>query len=78
MTLMSKDIVNKVGDVLGKGIKGRIVYEVRKADMFSIQIDTTLDVTSTDQCAIILRYVTDAIHECLIAVVEKSTGRYLA
>lgn len=46
--------------------------------MFSVQIDTTQDVSSTDQCSIILRYVTDVIHERLVAVVdcEKSTGKY--
>lgn len=41
-------------------------HEVREADMFSVQINTTQDVSSTDQCAIILRYVTDAIQEWLL------------
>ena len=38
--------------------------------VFSVQIDTTEDNTSTDQCAIIVRYVTDTIHERLVAVVD--------
>lgn len=46
--------------------------------MFSVQIDTTQDVTSTDQCAVVLRYVTNTVHEKLIGVVscEASTGEY--
>ena len=46
--------------------------------MFSVQIDTTQDVTSADQCAVVFRYVTDTVHEKLIGVVscEGSTGEY--
>uniref|UniRef100_A0A671TTT5 Uncharacterized protein n=1 Tax=Sparus aurata TaxID=8175 RepID=A0A671TTT5_SPAAU len=79
VTLLSKDIVGKVVDVLSQVIKGKIADEVREAGMFSVQIDTTQDVTSKDQCAVIVRYVTNAIHEQLVAVVdcEKSTGKYL-
>lgn len=79
MTLLSKDNVGKVVDVLSQVIKGKIADEDREAGMFSVQIETTQDVTSKDQCAIIVRYVTNAIHEQLVAVVdcEKSTGKYL-
>ena len=43
-----------------------------------MQIDTTQDVTSTDQCAVILRYVNDEVQEKLIGVVqcESSTVGY--
>ena len=46
--------------------------------MFSVQIDTTQNVTSTDQCAVVLRYVTDTVHEKFIGVIscESSTGEY--
>ncbi|KAJ8406873.1 hypothetical protein AAFF_G00291490 [Aldrovandia affinis] len=46
--------------------------------MFTVQLDTTQDVTSQDQCAVILRYVTEAVHERLVAVVQchASTGEY--
>lgn len=73
VTLMSKDMVNKVVDVLRKVIKGTTADEVQKAGMFSVQIDTTQDDTSTAQCAIILRYVIDAI---AVMDCEKSSGRY--
>jgi len=79
VTLLSKDIVEKVVDALSQVIKGTISDEVREAGLFSVQIDTTQDITSKDQCAIIVRYVTDVVHERLVAVVncEKSTGKYL-
>lgn len=46
--------------------------------MFSVQIDTTQDITSHEQCSVILRYITDAIQERLLAVVkcEASTDQY--
>lgn len=46
--------------------------------MFSVQIDTTQDVTSKDQCAFIIRYVIGTVHELLAAVVdcEGSTDKY--
>ena len=77
VTLLSKDMVEKVVDALSQVIKGTISDEVREAGLFSVQIDTTQDITSKDQCAIIVRYVTDVVHERLVAVVncEKSTGK---
>ncbi|KAJ8346852.1 hypothetical protein SKAU_G00282530 [Synaphobranchus kaupii] len=41
-------------------------------------IDTTQDITTQDQCSVIVRYVTNVIHERLVAVVkcEASTGQY--
>lgn len=68
VTLLSKTSVDKVIDVISHFIKESISREVMEAGMFSLQIDTTQDVTSTDQCAVILRYVTDEIHEKLIGV----------
>jgi len=37
--------------------------EIQEAGMFSVQIDTTQDITSQDQCSVILRYVTDVVNE---------------
>ncbi|KAK0154533.1 Zinc finger MYM-type protein 1 [Merluccius polli] len=78
ITLLSNTSVNKVIDIISHLIKENISREVREARMFSVQIDTTQDVTSTDQCAVVLRYVTDMVHEKLIGVVscESSTGEY--
>ena len=46
--------------------------------MVSVQFDTTQDITTKDQCSVILRYVTDVVHEKLVALVdcEASTGQY--
>ncbi len=76
VTLMSKTTVNKVIELIRNMIQQKIAVEVTKAGMFSIQIDTTQDLTSKDQCAVVLRYVTDIVHEKLIAVIdcESSTG----
>ena len=76
--MMSKTIANKVTEVIRMLIQQTIVVEVRKAGMFSIQMDTTQDLTSKDQCIVVLRYVTDLVHERLIEVIdcESSTGQY--
>ncbi len=80
VTLLSKDTFDKVVDVISQLIKATIAEEVRQAGMFSVQIDTTQDISSKDQCSIILRYVTDVFHERLIAMVEceSSTGQHFA
>lgn len=79
VALLSKRTVNKVIDIISLLIQQTIAGEVKKAKMFSIQLDTTQDITSKDQCAIVLRYVTDVVHERLIAVIDckASTGEYI-
>ena len=56
----------------------RIVEEIKEAGMFAVQIDTTMDVSCHDQCSVITRYVTDVVHERLVAVIncEEATGEY--
>lgn len=78
VTLMSNNIVSKVVNVVSQLIKRSIADEVKEAAMFSVQIGTTQDITSTDQCAIVLRYVTETVQERLIGVVncKKSAGQY--
>lgn len=78
VTMMSKTTANKVIEVIRMLIQQKFAAEVRKAGMISIQMDTTQDLTSKDQCAVVLQYVTDAVHERLIVVIdcESSTGRY--
>ena len=48
--------------------------------MYSVQIDTTQDITAQDQCSVVIRYVTNTVHERLVAVIrcEASTGQYFA
>lgn len=55
-----------------------ISKEGTEAGMFSVQIDTIQDITSQEQCSIVLRYVKDTVQERLFTLVkcEASTGQY--
>lgn len=51
--------------------------EIEQAGMFSVQIDTTQDITSQVQCSVIVRHVTDVVQERLVALkCVASTGQY--
>lgn len=78
--LLYKTTVNSVIDTIGHLIQGCMSKDVQKAGMFSVQLDTTQDMTSQDQCSVILKYVTETVHERLIALVrcQASTGQYPA
>nr|XP_054590119.1 52 kDa repressor of the inhibitor of the protein kinase-like [Nothobranchius furzeri] len=78
ITLLSKTTVNSVIDALGHLIQESITSDVKKAGMFSIQLDTTQDITGYDQCSVIIRYVTEAVQERLVSIVrcEAFTGQY--
>ncbi|XP_075070610.1 uncharacterized protein LOC142159784 [Mixophyes fleayi] len=69
-TLLSKTTISKVIDTIGHLIQETVARDVGEAGMFSVQIDTTLGIASTVQCSVIVRYVTDQIHEKLLAVVD--------
>ena len=78
VTFLSKTTVNNVISTVQRLIQETIAKEVAESGMFSVQIDTTQDITSHEQCSVILRYVTDTVQERLLAVVkcEASTGQY--
>lgn len=78
ITLLSKSTIDSTIDAIGHLIKEFIANDVRKVGMFSVQLDTTQDITTQDQCSVILRYVTDTVHERLVALVrcQASTGQY--
>ncbi|GLV34065.1 hypothetical protein CBL_05085 [Carabus blaptoides fortunei] len=78
LTFLSKSTVNKIIQAIGQLITRNISMEVQEAGMFSLQVDTTQDISCKDQCSIIVRYVTnDSVYERLLAVVEckSSTGK---
>uniref|UniRef100_A0A3B3S3W6 HAT C-terminal dimerisation domain-containing protein n=1 Tax=Paramormyrops kingsleyae TaxID=1676925 RepID=A0A3B3S3W6_9TELE len=77
ISLLSKTTVNSVIDTIRNLIQQNISTEIRKAGMFSVQLDTTQDITAQDQYSVILRYVTDVVNERLVAVVRcsASTGQ---
>ena len=52
---------------------------MKEAGIYSVQIDSTQDITSTDKCSVILRFVRENIEERLLAVVgsHSATGAHL-
>jgi hypothetical protein len=59
-------------------MQATIASEIQEAGMISVQIDTTWDITTQDQCSVTVRYVTNVIEEKLVTVVkcEASTRQY--
>ena len=79
VTLLSKTTVNSVITVIWDKICQWISEEV--TDMFAVEIDTTQETSTQNQCTIVVRYVdsTGTIQERLLSVVkyEESTGKAL-
>ncbi|KAL4135492.1 hypothetical protein QTP88_007098 [Uroleucon formosanum] len=78
VTFLSKTTVDYIIAAISRLIKKYICHEVENAKMYAVMLDTTQDITSSDQCSVVLRYVDDnGIHESLIAVVNcsDSTGK---
>ncbi|XP_047205119.1 zinc finger MYM-type protein 6-like [Girardinichthys multiradiatus] len=78
VTFLSKATINNIIKTIQHIMKTTIASQVQESGMFSVQIDTTQDITSQDQCSVIIRYVTDIVHEKLVALIqcESSTGQY--
>lgn len=57
ITLISKTTVNLVIECISGLLKHFIANEVIEAGMFSVELDTTHDVSVKDQCAIVVKYV---------------------
>ncbi|KAJ8893458.1 hypothetical protein PR048_006056 [Dryococelus australis] len=49
--------VTKIINIIKLAIRAEIAKEVKEAKFFSILMDTTMDVSSYDQCVIVLRYL---------------------
>ena len=61
-------------------VKNKVVKEVKDAGVFSVQMDSTQDISAHDQCAIVLRYVIgDRAKERLVCLinVDNSSKKYL-
>ncbi|XP_022161623.1 uncharacterized protein LOC111027533 [Myzus persicae] len=70
VTFFSKTTVNMVIDSISTLIKKNISSQILEALMFSVQMDTTQDVSVQDQCSLIVRYVNSSgVHEKLLSVV---------
>nr|XP_047140987.1 uncharacterized protein LOC101238791 [Hydra vulgaris] len=79
VTFLSKTTITKLIQITSRSIQQIIAKEINSACMFSVQIDTTEDITNKNQCSIVVRYVTDQIHERLLTMIacDSSTGEYL-
>ena len=76
-----KTTVNSIIAIISKLMEEEISNSVREAGIYSVQIDSTQDITSTDKYSVILRFVRENDEECLLAVVDSPTQfveRYFA
>ena len=55
-------------------MKEKISNSVKEAGIYSVHIDSTQDITSTDKCSVILRFVKENIKERLLAVVDSHSA----
>ena len=53
-TFISKTNVNSIIAIISKQMKEEISNSVREAGIYSVQIDSTQDITSTDKCSVML------------------------
>ncbi|KAL4120792.1 hypothetical protein QTP88_013413 [Uroleucon formosanum] len=75
ITFISKTTLNVIIDSISCIIKNKISDAVREAGMYSVEIDTTQDISVMDQCAVVIRFVDKncvKVNEKLIAIVECS------
>jgi len=64
-----------VVSIITEIVQKKVAEEVNSAGFYSIQLDTTQDISSTDECAIVIRYVLGSeIHERLLSVVPSHSG----
>lgn len=78
LTFISKTTVNLIIDAISVFMKKSISSQIQGAKMFSVQLDTTQDVSVQDQCSVIIRYVNlKGVNEKLISIVtmKESTGK---
>ena len=73
-TFMFKTTVNSVIAIISKLMEEEISNSVREAGIYSVQIDSTQDITSTDKCSVILCFVREKVEERLLAVVDSHSA----
>ncbi|KAF0690765.1 Zinc finger MYM-type protein 1 [Aphis craccivora] len=77
LTFISKTTVDYLISAICTLIKKSISTDVNNAQMYSVMLDTTQDITAKDQCAIVIRYVDNhSVHERLISLVNGKLYRY--
>ena len=55
-------------------VQESIARELKEAGMFSVELDTTQDIMTQDQCSIVFRYVYEGVvHERLLSLVKATS-----
>ena len=73
-TFISNTTVNSIIAIISKLIKEEISNSVREAGSYSVQINSTQDITSTDKCSVTQRFVRENVEERLLAVVDSHSA----
>ena len=73
VTFLSKTSVVKILKLIAEMLKEKIAKYVNDADLFSVQMDSTTDISTHDQCAVVVRYVQEGkARERLLRLVNVS------
>ncbi|KAL4148670.1 hypothetical protein QTP88_002842 [Uroleucon formosanum] len=79
LTFLSNVSQNTMICILGELIRSKILKSVKSAQVFSVMIDTTTDISNLEQFSLVLRFVNDQgmVEERLVAlkVATDSTGK---
>ena len=77
VTMLSKTTINKIINIVGKLIQTKIADNIKRAGIFSLEVDSTQDVSVLDQLCVCARYVVDGcIQERILRLISlnSSTG----
>ncbi|KAL4082843.1 hypothetical protein QTP88_029499 [Uroleucon formosanum] len=78
ISFLSKTTVNYIIEIISEIIKS-ISEEIIKAGMYSVQLDTTQDVSVIDQCSVIIRYVNGtSVKERLVGMIKCKSSKGIA
>ena len=73
VSFISPSTFNNIVKVIASFLQQRVVNEIKHAGMYAIMIDSTQDLSTHDQCCIVLRYVLgSAVNEKLLALINTS------
>jgi len=81
LTFLSTESQNKMLSILAEIVRSKILWDIKKSNLFSVIIDTTTDISNKEQFTFLMRYVNEQgnIEERLVALVTAPdlTGRGL-
>ena len=73
VAFLSKTSVVKILKLIAEMLKEKIAKYVNDAGLFSVQMDSTTDISTHDQCAVVVRYVQEGkARERLLRLVNVS------